>query len=507
MKFLSKGSALATVLMTSTFVVGCQNSYQSQHFVDEQGGVVMMESLPVGEASAHDVALNTSDCAGGGYGVKVSGTTGTKNYLYDESIDPCEQSEVLFNGRSKEGQRAADPTRVNIGFLDSIEPQAGPVKAEIPSPMLVEVDSATTEKNTESKGAGFERTINQWKSDSEHADLVKDAEQLLAHVRDLDRMDRNEVLKEHQNYIVKLQQRVRELEKQNEQLKDNGNRLVLDLNQTYSIAEADKKDQQYRLQELQNQLAAMEQKAAEYENITQQMRSKYGEDVMAYRARIEDLTKQLRQAEVQADQSRQNMVLEAAKKIAEAECLAQEAQLAKRLTMQRRAQRLQLEASDMLDQARSLGQGQPIVLPAVSGLEKLPEFTIDETENLTVEPATPELVQADVQPVLMNVEEGAAKSTVSLEGMEVKLNEAGTPLTEVFERLFDDLADRAGLWQVVWQLKPENEYLRHQKWHVIAEAPLKDFLAYVSEKMKADKNVQLSFQRFDQSRLFVISDQ
>lgn len=511
MKFLSNHFVLT--LLASSVLAGCAQTPAPSlsEIVADSDSTVVAQGEIVGQAAAYDDEMMVSDCAGGGLDVKVSGLQGDTDYLYDKTGNLCKGSQILFDGLSKAGQRAPDPTVAHIRFADEVDyttpeaPMPDITVVDVPNGHLPENMALTAPQKNQPQEEqvleGFERTVKKWQADSEHAELVKDAELLLSGVRDLDRMNRNQVLKKHQEYIVDLESRLREMEKENDFLKDHGNRLVVDLNEKTNVALMDQKDQIRREQAMQKEMSLLEKKAYMAEQANQRILEKFGEDVVVYRERIDDLSQQLRAAEQQADKSRQTMVIEAAKKIAEAEYLAQEAQLAKRLTMQRRAQRLQLEAGDLLAQARKIGDGHPIVLPKFSGLEKMPAFDVVMGNHDTQEAALVAVPYPDI-----NEAEGGADQRLNIEDVTVHLNEKNTPLAEVFEVAFDDMAERIGYWQVVWQVKPENEHLKHAEWTVVAEAPLSQFLAYVSEKIEKEKGVYLNFQRFDQSRLFMITD-
>lgn len=530
MKFSNMKKSLPLVLLATTFI-GCAQAPEedplllmSDPFVAPakgDGGIVMLEGSVTGEAAAKSVTLGTSDCEGSGYGVGFSGVQGQNNYLFDKNGQPCERADVMFDGSTPVGKRAADPNVADIAFVDQYgtQPQM-PKAAQMPMPSEVDLPfkpmpeqmAGYGEYSMERKplkvedgSTGLESTINKWRHDVDRAEIVKDAEVLLAGVRDIDRMNDQELMRAHQERLVQMESRMRALEKENAMLKDYGNKLVVDINQTHSVSQADKTAQMHREQELQKDLVQMAQRAQEVQQINQALRSEFVENENAYKERIEELSSDLRSAERQADSSRQQMVLEAAKKIAEAEYLAQEANVAKRLSMQRRAQRLNLEAGDLLTQAEDMANGQPIVLPAFSGIQNLPTFKVVgevEAVEMAKKPSPKALDTA-------KVEESAPSSKETLYDMEtlvVHLKEEDQPLSEVFESVFDDIADRAGAWEVVWKLQPQNVGIAKEKWTVIAEAPLNQFLAYVAGKVEQEKGVQLSFQRFNGSHLFVISD-
>lgn len=498
---------------------------ETRVFEDVQGRLVLAADVK-GESSARDVAQTTSDCAGGGFGISTHDIQGDKGFLFDLNGLPCESSDILFDGTTPVGARPPAPGVAAISFIDQagIQPEK-PRSIDLPS--LTEIDMPKNplpeevgaykdlyklhEKeplNVDDSSAGLESTVHKWRQGNERADIVRDAEVLLAGMRDIRRMSDNELMKAHQQKLVELQSRVHTLEKENMFLKDYNNKLVIDISSSSSISDADKADYLSREQEMKRRLAQMSQRAEEAQRINVALRQEFMENEMEYKARVDELSDQLRSAERQADTSRQQMVLEAAKKIAEAEYLAQEAQLAKRLSMQRRSQRLSLEAGDLLDQAKSLGGGKPIVLPAFSGFENLPTFKV-----VGEMPVVQEKVVADADVVKTETPSADASKavgdltiSVDMETLSVHLQEEDQPLKEVFESVFDDLADRAGPWQVVWKLKPENQAIAEEKWTVIADAPFNQFLSYVAKKVKAEKNVALTFQRFDATHTFVISD-
>lgn len=523
-------------------------------------GAILLDGKLIGITNAKAADLTTSDCERGqGFGVQVDAITGDKKYLYNRDGEPCPHSNTLFDGATKVGGRAADPS-VNITFIDKYGKL--PEKEQFQNVHVDDlIDFETVSSNTPEDAAmapysGAERmtveykdgvmpphaketykvqnkkyderfeptqlmpngmrvagqvsdeelagTINRWKDDHAHREIVTEAEKLLAGVRNLSRKSSDELLKEHQNQIKALLVQLRGAEKVIEYQKEKERRLRGEIEQGYRDLVAEKRDKQHIARKAQHVIAQKEQRAIEYEQIATDIKRRTLEKNKAHQQQMAALRQDLAKAEIGASETRQKMILEAAKKIAEAEAIASAARLSKREAMEREANRLSIDASHIMRRAMEIDAGEKIVIPAFDDLRKF------------------EVPAEQYQKKIMMLEErlAALESPKAFEG-EVTMTDAPThPLEEnnvvlkaedetldsIMKTTLKQLSDRIGDWNVEWRLSKKHAAIPNDKWTVIAEARFDEFLAYVQDKVKQTHGAELTFRRFDNGRLFVITD-
>lgn len=554
------------ILLASSLLVGCQhvNSSNDERVLLEPtpiedvtagGGTVVAQAHLIGQATAGAVDFSLSDCEGTtGYGIQIDTVTEDKKYLFDRDGAPCRQAKTLFDGKMKVYKRAADPS-VNITFIDkygklpekdvyldtraldivkidqlpihtpeeaAMAPYTGaerhvieyrdgvaPVHGELMNvsqtfepvqlmPQGMQVEGRVSD--AELSGA-----VNRWKEDNEHKVIVKEAEHLLAGVRDLSRKSSDELVKVHQQQIKDLLVQLRGAEKVIEYQKEKERRLKQDIEKGQRALVAERRDRSQVERKVDNVISQKEQRAKEYEMIAHDLKRKHIETVRTQEQRMLDLRKDLAQAEMGASTTRQNMILEAAKKIAEAEAIAQAARLDKRDAMERESNRLFIDASTVMRRAMEIDAGQSISIPAFDNLKKF-EVPAERYQKKIM--MLEERLAALEVPVAI---EGQSMTddtnpTHPMENHTVILKEEDQTLDVVMNNTLAQLSDRIGDWKIEWRLSKPFATIPNEKWTVIAEARFDEFLAYVQNKVQQTHGVTLTFKRFDNNRLFVISD-
>ena len=169
--------------------------------------------------------------------------------------------------------------------------------------------------------------------------------------------------------------------------------------------------------------------------------------------------------------------------------------MAKRHSMERAAIRMRMSAADVERYASNINNGHQIVVPALADTE-LPKF-----EN-----GRKKAKQGLENPRVKSADLEIMKPITPLESLVVTIREEESTLRDVFNSVFKDVEDRAGKWEVYWEVKDNHMNIPAEHWTVIAEARLDEFLAYVRKRVLREQGVELRFRRFDGSRLFVISD-
>ena len=290
-------------------------------------GVVVAETQIIGVTDAVSSQLNTGDCLSGtGYGISVNTSLENKNYLFDKNGNPCEASSTIYDGKLMVNKRAADPS-VAITFVDKhgsrVEETTNEVlvievKGEKVEALPVDEDMVAKVREVQATNT-LENTINQWQDETEHSRVLKDAEKLLAEYRNLNRMNSNELLRAHQEKIEHLMARLRQKEQELDAQKGYQKSLTVRLNSEQTQSEAERIALEQQERKLRSQLDQMSQRAREAAAINRNLREDKAEKEIVYKQRLSTLNKELQIAEVQAETARQELVLEAAKKIAEAE--------------------------------------------------------------------------------------------------------------------------------------------------------------------------------------------
>lgn len=559
---LSAGLFLASCASDGVLVTGerelLKPAPMENPLVDQ--GAVVLDGKLVGVTNAKAADLSTSDCSEGkGFGVQMDAITGDKKYLYDRDGEPCNHSKTLFNGQMKVHQRAADPN-VNIAFIDkygklpekddymsiaindvidltqvpnetpedaamapytgaermTIEYEGGVVPAHTEEPYKVKnrqyderfEPTQLTEQGSRVAGqvsdAELSGTINRWKEDQAHQEIVLEAEKLLAGVRNLSRQSSDELLKEHQNQIRELLIQLRGAEKVIEYQKEKERRLREEVENNYRNLVAEKRDKELVQRKAAQVIAQKEQRALEYEQIANNIKRRTFEKNEAHKQQMDALRQDLAKAEIGASATRQKMILEAAKKIAEAEAIASAARLSKREAMEREANRLSVDAANVMARAMQIDAGEKIVVPAFDNLRKF-EVPAEQYKK-RIMMLEERLAALEVPKVSEGDVTMTDAPTHPMEENNVVLKAEDETLDSIMKTTLKQLSDRIGDWNVEWRLSKKNASLPNDKWTVIAEARFDEFLAYVQEKVKQTHGADLTFRRFDNGRLFVITD-
>jgi hypothetical protein len=512
---------------------------------------VLLDGHLIGVTNAKAADSSTSDCEDGkGYGVQMNAITGDKKYLYDRDGEPCAHSQTLFDGKMKVHQRTADPS-VNITFIDKYGKL--PEKDEFMNIAINDVidmnmvPSETPEDSAMAPYTGAERmqiqyeegvvpqhasqpyvlkdkkynerfeptqlmppgskvagqvsdvelsgAINRWKEDNAHREIVLEAEKLLAGVRNLSRKSSDELLVEHQNQIKALLVQLRGAEKVIDYQKEKERRLRGEIEQGYRNLVAEKRDKELVQRKATQSISQKEQRAYEYEQIAHNLKRRSIEKNAAHRQQMQALRTDLAQAEVGASETRQKLILQAAQKIAEAEAIASAARLSKREAMEREANRLSIDASYVMRRAMEIDAGEKIVIPAFDSLRKF-EVPAEQYKKRIM--MLEERLAAIESPQVSKGEVTMTDApTYPMGENNVVLKSEDETLDAIMQTTLTQLSDRIGDWQVEWRLSKKHASIANEKWTVIAEARFDEFLAYVQEKVK----------RFDNGRLFVITDQ
>lgn len=524
-------------------------------------GAIMLDGKLVGVTNAKAADLTTSDCEEGkGYGVQMDAITGDKKYLYDRDGEPCAHSKTLFNGQTKKGQRAADPN-VNITFIDKYGKlpdkdqfmdivvddliDLDQVPSETPEDaamapytgaerMQVEYKDGVMPVHTKEpyklKGKQYDErfeptqlmpngqrvagqvsdaelagAINRWKEDNAHREIVLEAEKLLAGVRNLSRKSSDELLKEYQKQIKSLLVQLRGAEKVIEYQKEKERRLRQEVERGYRDLVAERRDKELVQRKAAQTISQKEQRALEYEQIATDIKRRTFEKNRAHKMQMQALRQDLAKAEVGASETRQKMILEAAKKIAEAEAIASAARLSKREAMEREANRLSIDASHIMARAMEIDAGEKIVIPAFDNLRKF-EVPAEQYQKRIM--VLEERLAALEAPTAVEGEVTMTDApTHPLEENSVVLKAEDQTLDHIMKKTLDQLSDRIGDWNVEWRLSKKHASIPNDKWTVVAEARFDEFLAYVQDKVKQTHGASLTFRRFDNGRLFIITDQ
>lgn len=467
---------------------------------DSPGGIVVAEADAMGRMVRTPDVLTVPDCSGLGVGVSVKGTTGDDYYLFDADGNPCEPAKTLFDGTTPKGKRQADPG-VNIHFIDGLGPipeteqiwtdRVIPVEvapSEYPDEISVKTGTylldATPDFALPPRDADkLEEMVGEWKTEAQRSHLMRESERLLQDLKDVRRLSTNELVAAHQEKIEELMAKLREAEQTVETQRDRQARLLEQMRHTRSYVDGERVQQVQEVERLQINAEQLSLRLQEMERANFEMQQRQNQKEKIYQQQIAELSGDLKAAERAADSVRNEMVLEAAQKIAEAERLAFEAKMAEREAMAREAQRLKQEADTIMMRAGSIQGGRSILL---SGMEDIPDLSRPPHER-----GLPQKERA---------------ALVGLEQMPVTIHAEDKTLKNIFDNIFASLAPQIGEWKVAWELSPENMPLTEDTWTIAAEARFDEFLSYVENKIAEDRGIKLAFQRFDRNKLFVISD-
>ena len=172
--------------------------------------------------------------------------------------------------------------------------------------------------------------------------------------------------------------------------------------------------------------------------------------------------------------------------------------------MEREANRLSVDAANVMARAMQIDAGEKIVVPAFDNLRKFEvpaeqyKKRIMMLEERLAALEVPKVSEGDVTMI--------DAPTHPMEENNVVLKAEDETLDSIMKTTLKQLSDRIGDWNVEWRLSKKNASLPNDKWTVIAEARFDEFLAYVQEKVKQTHGADLTFRRFDNGRLFVITD-
>ena len=163
------------------------------------------------------------------------------------------------------------------------------------------------------------------------------------------------------------------------------------------------------------------------------------------------------------------------------------------------------DASHIMRRAMEIDAGEKIVVPAFDSLKKF-EVPAEQYQKrimmLEERLAALETPQTQVGEAVMS-----DAPTHPMEENSVVLKAEDQTLDHIMKNTLQQLSDRIGDWNVEWRLSKKHASIPQEKWTVIAEARFDEFLAYVQEKVKQTHGASLTFRRFDNGRLFVVTDQ
>lgn len=464
----------------------------------QEQGVVIAESVMVpGVTVASSMDGGMTDCAGPGLGVKVEGAVSTKREVFDSNAEPCESASVLFDGASAKGRRPADPA-ITILFNDNLgalpaNPLHDPLKPMQPDPLAAippltlktediesiepaagaQISAAPVQLAAKSTPVETRRvepdsltsTLQNWQTENatQRGLLSTDAAEA---TRQLDNAVRQQQAETEQNEVSKLLAELREKERRLEAEQVRRKALIDSSENKRQKTEAALASWQANEQKLRAELQATQTRMAELESQSARMAQEKARKEAAYEDRLKTLGSDLKVAEAQASQTRQELILQAAAKIAEAEKLAAAAKLQEQQIQLREAARLKQEADQMMQRALDIDASKPIMAA-------------------NIEPAAAPLALGEV-PVVLHAKD--------------------VPLTEMIEKLLGQAKAQAGEWKADWQLSGQAQYILKEKWSLTAEAPVKELLQQLAGQVEAAHGIKLNFNQFQQSRLLVITD-
>lgn len=464
-------------------------------------GVVVAETTVMGRIAPD--SLSQTDCATSAVNVKVSSLKGDSTYQFDADGGECAEAEMLFDGSTPAGSRPNAP-EVKISFRDQLGP-VPPVEEmkvqtiTVPPVRAVDNISATTPeemaqtaapKNKEaladitasnlealaretqpSTQPKLEDTISAWQGSSERKQILADSEKFLADTRDLSRLSSAELLKAHQEKIEDLMARLREAERVAQLEQQRASLTKANLAAERERGETEAMRLKNEKENLRTDITQLQDRLAKFDSMNKDLSSSAAKKEKMYMERISKLSGDLAIAEKQADAGRRQLVLQAAQKIAEAERIAYAARMAQTEAKTAEADRLKQEGEQLMQRALDLQQGKTFV---VKGMENLA-------------PAAAAPVPLEKAPVVVEAHENT--------------------LEQIVKQVFDSAKDTAGTWRVVWEISGQHQGILKETWSMAAEASFEEVMSTIAAQVKAASNIQLTFSRFDKSRLFVISDQ
>ena len=293
------------------------------------------------------------------------------------------------------------------------------------------------------------------------------AEATLAAVRDLDRQVQN--TSGARDKVAALAAALREKERELAAAEARAKTNRANSQQQRALTEATLTKAQQTEQAMRAELQAATDRLAALEAQNNQLAATKAKQEKTYQAQIATMGSDLKAAEQQALRSRQELIAQAAGKIAEAEALANTARLAEADAKAREAARLKQEAEVMLNRAMDLANNKAVI---ASGLEN----------------ATPKA------------------APMALMDVPVVVHATNQTLPELLANILKQAGPQAGEWKSDFQLTTANSYILAEKWSLTAEAPVKDLLDNLTQQVASAHKVTLNFTQFPQSRLVVVTD-
>jgi hypothetical protein len=440
-------------------------------------GVVVAQTAFDGMAAADP--RSGMDCDGPGYGVQVQTSTGDEAYVFGADGEPCQQAQTLFDGQNPLDRRLPPPS-IHIAFQDHLGAQPSSL-ATMPridlttSAPATPADFAVTGRQVSSepaeqaqeRGTNLDAVIAAWNQDR----VLTEKDKLMADMRDVRRLSAQQLTQEYQDRILELSAQLREAERQAQQEEWFHSRTRMDMTETQKRAHAVKMSWRQEENRLRTEQEALKNRLAALEELNQRLARNGEEKERLYQKQISQLSGDLKMAEKKADKNRRQLVLEAAKKIAEAERLAFAARMDEKDQLARAAARERQESDLLLQRALDLEAGRAIMAPALAGLGPK-----DDSIRVALEEA----------PVVIHAEDKTLK--------------------EIVNQLFGKIKPMIGDWQVSWQLAGNHSFLLEETWTLTAEATVDEVMDYIAGQVAETHGVTLHFQQFDQARTFVISD-
>lgn len=483
-----------------------KNAKPSEHVYG--GGVLVAEtSLEAPHTSRYDLR----DCVETPLKVSVKSTTADHAELYEAASAPCsDKAEVLFDGKTPLGNRAADPT-IQIAFQDfegAPREEVASGKAEniviamegdaavLPSDFALQPGSQASKVEIARREADeFTETMSNWREKRERELLLKESEKLLADVRGMSRMNDGAIIAEHQKEIQRLLAKLRDVEKSKELKQQRNEQALAALDMTRKEAEAIRRQQEQEHSHMRSKLEEQAARILELERQKQALDSQMTRKQEMYTKQLERLSADLRVAEAMADKGRQELVLEAASKIAEAERLAFAAKMQEKASMEREADRLRDEADSLMARAHTLSGGRQIVIPGLTPLSET-VFNRASTKTLT---GTTALINEWTDLPLMDRD-----GRLRLEDIELAIYEKDKTIPEILQSVFSAINQRAPEWTVQFEIPDGQKYILDEKWTIAAEARLDELLGYVARRVEAEHGLELAFQQFDGAKMLLV---
>lgn len=447
----------------------------------DDGVVIASTRMGVGPALS-DPMGRPADCDGPGLNVMVSSATGQERWLYDAAGEPCTDATLMFDGRTPLDARAADPA-VQIGFLDPLGalPQAETLPAlpriTVSSELLASQKAAQPGKTIGAPVKADDMltsTIREWQGQVEEAQnqlerdqTIAGTEATLAAVRELDRQTGDTA--SQRDKVNTLLAQLREKERELAQAEARAKTSHLNSQQQRSMAEATLTKAQQAEQAMRADLTAAQDRLRILEAQNQQLAASKARQEKVYETRIASLGDDLKTAETQAKASRQELIAQAAAKIAEAEALANAARISEADAKAREAARLKQEAETMLNRALDLANNKAVIASDL----------------------------ADVTP---------KAAPMPLMDVPVVVHAKDQTLPELVANIFQQATPQAGEWKADFQLTTAGSYILAEKWSLTAEAPVRALLDNLTAQVKAAHGITLTATQFPQSRLVVITD-